>query len=194
MFGGFNVQYQIAQRHKYRFSGMWNKSLAGMRTHSAKKPRSQCEPYIVFAHPNHTIKNLTWNPILIPGTPYKKVQRNTGYVRDGKSQIDRASTSAWTDDGYVNYNAGTRQQTDVITAPTMKHEERTNHPTQKPVVLMKVLIQWLTNPGDIVFDPFMGSGTTGVAAIELGRDFIGAEINGEYFEIAQNRLRQLPLL
>lgn len=194
-FGGFHVQYAIAQHYKFRFSGMWLKPLAVMRTHTAKKPRSQCEPYTVFAHPNHQIKDLTWNKILVEGEPYRKIQRNTGYVRDGKNQIDRANTSAWTQDGYVGENEGTRQQTDVLhgpTKPTMKHQERTLHPTQKPLSIIECLVKWLTNPSDIILDPFMGSGTTGVAAIGLNRDFIGIEIDETYFSIAQNRLGQTP--
>lgn len=64
------------------------------------------------------------------------------------------------------------------------------HPTEKPVSLMKELVRLFTNPGDIVFDPFMGGGTTGVAALELGRRFIGIERNPEYFAEADRRLRE----
>ena len=62
------------------------------------------------------------------------------------------------------------------------------HPTQKPTELMSVFIQWHTNPGDIVADPFMGSGTTGVACAQLNRNFIGIELDKDYFEIAQKRI------
>jgi site-specific DNA-methyltransferase (adenine-specific) len=63
------------------------------------------------------------------------------------------------------------------------------HPTQKPLKLIKKLIWDFTNPGDTVFDPYMGSGTTGVACVQLGRNFIGCENNAEYFAIAQRRIR-----
>jgi site-specific DNA-methyltransferase (adenine-specific)/modification methylase len=63
------------------------------------------------------------------------------------------------------------------------------HPTQKPVVLMQWCIQQCDNPASI-FDPFMGSGTTGVAAIRMGRKFIGAEIDQTYFDIACRRIEQ----
>jgi site-specific DNA-methyltransferase (adenine-specific) len=66
------------------------------------------------------------------------------------------------------------------------------HPTQKPVDLIKTLIQ--ANKGDLVFDPFMGSWTTAVACQQLGRNFIGAEIDKEYCEIGRQRLRQQVLL
>jgi len=62
------------------------------------------------------------------------------------------------------------------------------HPTQKPVALYKYLVQTYTNPGDTVLDMCMGSGTSGVACIELGRDFIGCETERKYFEIAEKRI------
>ena len=62
------------------------------------------------------------------------------------------------------------------------------HPTQKPVQLMEDIIRRHSNPGDTVLDPFMGSGTTGVACQNLGRDFIGIEKDFEFFESAGKRL------
>ncbi len=67
-------------------------------------------------------------------------------------------------------------------------KERTGHPAQFPEQLAKDhIISW-SNPGDVVLDPFMGSGTTAVAAIRAGRDYIGFEISKEYCEIAKNRI------
>lgn len=62
------------------------------------------------------------------------------------------------------------------------------HPTQKPVALMEYLIRTYTNPGDVVLDNCMGSGTTGVAAVNAGRRFIGIEKDEGYFEIASKRI------
>lgn len=62
------------------------------------------------------------------------------------------------------------------------------HPTQKPVALMEYLIRTYTNEGDTVLDNCMGSGTTGVAALNCGRKFIGIERDPTYFEIAKNRI------
>lgn len=62
------------------------------------------------------------------------------------------------------------------------------HPTQKPVALMEYLIRTYTNPGDVVLDNCMGSGTTGVAAIQSGRRFIGIERDSDYFAIAKGRV------
>ena len=66
--------------------------------------------------------------------------------------------------------------------------ERGLHPTQKPVALMEYLIKTYTNPGDTVLDNCMGSGTTGVACVNTGREFIGIEQDPNYFQIASTRI------
>ena len=68
--------------------------------------------------------------------------------------------------------------------------ERRYHPTQKPLSLMRWVIENYTEPGDTVLDPFMGSGTTGVACVQAGRNFIGVEIDPGYYAIAEKRIRQ----
>ena len=67
---------------------------------------------------------------------------------------------------------------------------KNHHPTVKPLKLMSYLITLTTREGDTVLDPFMGSGTTGVAAKNLNRNFIGIELDEEYFEIAESRIEQ----
>ena len=62
------------------------------------------------------------------------------------------------------------------------------HPTQKPIYVMKWLIERLTNECELVLDPFMGSGTTGVACKELNREFIGVELDENYYNMAYNRI------
>jgi len=66
--------------------------------------------------------------------------------------------------------------------------EALEHPTQKPVDLIAYLIKTLTNENDLVYDPFMGSGTTAKAAHQLKRNWIGSEISSEYVELANKRL------
>ena len=63
------------------------------------------------------------------------------------------------------------------------------HPTQKPVALMEYLIKTYTNEGETVLDFTMGSGTTGVACVNLGRSFIGIEMDENYFNIARDRIK-----
>lgn len=74
--------------------------------------------------------------------------------------------------------------TDVISAPRTGNE---HHPTEKPVMLMRAVVEWTAG---LVLDPFMGSGTTGVACAKLGRRFIGIEIEPKYYEIALRRIEQ----
>lgn len=80
---------------------------------------------------------------------------------------------------------------DILKIPIKKLKDKDNknlHDTEKPVELMKILIENSSNPGEIVLDPFMGIGTTGVACKELGRDFIGIEIDKKYYDIAKERI------
>lgn len=67
---------------------------------------------------------------------------------------------------------------------------KVDHPTQKPLSLMKWNVDKLTDEGQTILDPFMGSGTTGVAAVQMGRDFIGIEKNEQYFQIACRRIEE----
>jgi site-specific DNA-methyltransferase (adenine-specific) len=64
------------------------------------------------------------------------------------------------------------------------------HPTQKPIEVMRQIVEMVTKPHDIVLDPYMGSGTTGVAALRCGRRFIGIEIEKRWFKAATTRLRR----
>jgi site-specific DNA-methyltransferase (adenine-specific) len=64
------------------------------------------------------------------------------------------------------------------------------HPNEKPVRMMRHFIELHTKPGQVVLDPFMGSGTTGVAAVELEREFIGIELDAEHFATAEQRIRE----
>ena len=79
-----------------------------------------------------------------------------------------------------------------IEAPICMGNERLDHPTQKPLRVMENLIRIASNPDDVVLDPFAGMGSTGVAALNLGRRFIGVEANPTYAEAARNRLDQTP--
>ena len=69
-------------------------------------------------------------------------------------------------------------------------EQRYAHPTQKPLKLMYRIIEKYTKEGDTILDPFMGSGTTGVACVQLNRNFIGYEISPDYFKIAEKRISE----
>lgn len=179
-----------------RFSGVWIKTNSVMRTHNAKKPMSEQEIWGVYVLPKHKISELTFNRVSEYGhKAYKKIQKRTQLKRNGEDSLSRINLNAFLDEGetYLSENGGFRYVTDVILAPNkqcMNHQERTDHPTQKPIELLRKIIAMLTNPNDTIFDPFMGSGSTGVASLIEGRKFIGCEIDAEYFEIAKRRVEE----
>jgi site-specific DNA-methyltransferase (adenine-specific) len=72
--------------------------------------------------------------------------------------------------------------------PSRREKLHGRHPTQKPLRLVRRALLACTQEGDLVFDPFSGSGTTGVAAKELNRSFVGAELEGEYARLAARRI------
>ncbi len=112
---------------------------------------------------------------------------------DRPAQGYESIAAAWCAGGGSRWNGGGRRG--VFTRP--KHDPGVGHggacnahPTQKPVALMRELIALFTWPGDLVADPFMGSGTTGVAALALGRSFIGIERDPAYFDLACARIER----
>ena len=74
--------------------------------------------------------------------------------------------------------------------PIPRHGGKRIHPTQKPLELFRELVRKHSNPGDLVIDPFLGSGTTGVAALQEGRAFAGCDIDESYIQAAKTRMRQ----
>ena len=106
------------------------------------------------------------------------------------------STEAWI---YFTYKARTGTFNndgalfhDFIETPVTPLSERKygKHPTQKPEKLIRHFVELLSNPGDWVLDPFMGSGTTGVVSKQTGRNFIGVELDQAYFDMAVKRIRE----
>lgn len=98
---------------------------------------------------------------------------------------------AWCGQGKSKWNGGGKHG--VWTFPKhdggQGHGGRANeHPTQKPIRLMSELVSLFSSEGQVVCDPFMGSGTTGVACLGLGRRFVGIELNRKYFDLACERL------
>lgn len=80
-----------------------------------------------------------------------------------------------------------------LEAPICMGKERTKHQTQKPLRVCTPYIEISTNPGDLILDPFMGSGSTAVACKKLKRNYIGFEVNKEFCEIAEQRLEAVKL-
>ena len=94
------------------------------------------------------------------------------------------------EDGASKYNDGYDLKSKwYISATNKADKDLYDHPTIKPLELVKRHILHSTQPNDVVLDCFMGSGTTGVACVETNRNFIGIEIDPHYFQIAENRLK-----
>lgn len=104
----------------------------------------------------------------------------------GPAQGAENFVCAWAGKGHAKWNAGGKRG---VYTHLVNNPDRTGlHPTEKPVSLMAELLADFTNSGQTILDPFMGSGTTGVAAVRSGRKFIGIEQNEEYFDLACKRL------
>jgi site-specific DNA-methyltransferase (adenine-specific) len=86
-----------------------------------------------------------------------------------------------------SYTFPSKRPVDVIQCQKLG-SARLSHPNEKPVGLMRHLIEVTTKPGDLILDPFAGSGTTLVAAIQSGRQYIGVEISPEHYLTAQRRI------
>lgn len=98
--------------------------------------------------------------------------------------INRGKTGTFNNEGKVLHD---HIETSVISVGEKKHGR---HPTQKPLALMEHFIKILANEGDVVLDPFMGSGSTGLASVQNGRKFHGIELDKNYFNLAKNRLSE----
>ena len=97
-------------------------------------------------------------------------------------------TTTWCGTGYAKWNGGGRRG--VFTHCTNNKDREGTHPTEKPVSLMREIVGLFSDEGQTILDPFMGSGTTGVACAKMGRSFIGVEIEPKYFDIACRRIEQ----
>lgn len=103
------------------------------------------------------------------------IPKKTGGMGKKNGEMNRALSNVWSDISPI-----------VPWSP-----EKVKHPTQKPVQLMERCVKLWTNEEDTILDFTMGSGSTGVACKNLNRNFIGIELNREYFEIAENRINKL---
>jgi DNA modification methylase len=96
--------------------------------------------------------------------------------------------TAWCGKGHSRWNGGGRRG--VFTHNTNSPDRHGLHPTEKPVSLMSELVTLFTDDGATILDPFMGSGSTGCAAVINGRDFIGIELDEKYFAVAVKRITE----
>jgi hypothetical protein len=158
-----------------RYEWVWEKTHPTGHLNAKKAPMKAHENVLVFYD-----RLPTYNP-----------QKTTGHVRKtATKRRDHTPNYGAQNFAPIGYDSTERYPRSVLTIASDKQRSKL-HPTQKPVALMRYLIATYTNPGDVVLDNCMGSGTTGVACAELGRRFIGIEKDPAYFEVACRRLAAL---
>ena len=169
----FSSALRMSNIKNYKYDWVWEKSIASNFALSKKQPHKKHENVLIFYK-----KQPTYNPQMMDGKPYtdNRTTARTGVsVGDGKS-LNRNPIK----------NRGERYPKTVQFFNNPNHNNV--HPTQKPVALIEYLIKTYTNEGETVLDFTMGSGTTGVACVNLNRKFIGIERDDKYFEIAKERI------
>ena len=158
----------------YKYSWYWEKTKATGHLNAKIQPLRCIEDVLVFSK----------------GTPSYFPQ---GTVSINKKQKKKAQPFVDGEQVYGKQDVSTVQT--VGNYPrnllTYKKPSKNVHPTQKPVALFEYLIKTYTNEGDTVLDNVMGSGTTGVACKNLNRNFIGMELDEEYFKIAKDRIDEI---
>ena len=166
---------------EFKYEWIWEKSNGSNFVHTKYQPLKVHEHVLVFGRSATTYtkkgNSLKYTPQKTQGEPYiaKRSGKMTSNLATGKNQ---ELTSTICKDGLRHPR----------TIQFFK-QERGLHPTQKPVALMEYLIKTYTNENELVLDFTMGSGTTGVAAKNTNRKFIGIELDENYFNIAKDRIK-----
>jgi DNA modification methylase len=165
----FSSSLRISNIKQYKYDWVWVKDSGTGFLNSKKQPLRNNEQIAVFYK-----KQPTYVPQMRMGfKPYVRKQ--------GKTKTDNYDSQT----GAITVSDGSRYPLNTL---EFKRDKNKLHPTQKPVALMEYLIKTYTNEGETVLDFTMGSGTTGVAAKNLNRNFIGIELDQGYFEIAKERI------
>ncbi len=160
----------------FRYCWIWEKNTGTRFLNAKTRPLLFHEDVAVFYD-----QQPTYNPQRQRGL--SNHTRSARSAQPGTTEIYRPIGPALSD------VSGSKYPRTVLRFDTPAPSTKTDHPTEKPVALMQYLIQTYTNPGDVVLDPAMGSGTTGVACMRVGRSFIGMERDARYFKIAIERIQ-----
>ena len=171
-----------------RYEFIWEKTEATGHLNAKRAPMKAHEKLLTFSDMS---EEEHWNMLMFySGQPTYNPQKTSGHKRKTARNIDRGAKQSecyGAQEGVTHYDSTERYPRSVLQFSTDK-QKNTLHPTQKPVALCEYLIRTYTNEGETVLDNTMGSGTTGVACVNTGRNFIGIERDDKYFEIAQNRI------
>lgn len=163
----------VSNLEMLRYEWIWQKEMGTGHLNAKKMPLKSHENILVF------YKEMpTYNPQMRTGfNPYSQKSGR------GSSNYDEQIS-------VVTKSDGERYPLDVI---KFSRDKDRFHPTQKPVALLEYLIKTYTNKDEVIVDNCMGSGSTGVACIHTGRNFIGIELDKTYFNIAQDRIANVKL-
>ena len=169
----FTARLVMSQPKLFKHEWVWIKNRGSNFANTVREPMKEHESVLIFSK-----AKWTYN---------KQMQPRTG---GGLDRVNYAISHETHSENYGNIAAQHGQLSDLrVPASWQKFNTQVGlHPTQKPVELMRYLIRTYTNPGDIVLDNTMGSGTTGVAAAMEGRIFKGIEQDPAYFAKARERL------
>lgn len=163
----------------FKYCWVWEKTRPADIFNAKNRPLKAHEDICVFSPgttANCSARRMIYNPQGV--SPGGRVAANPR--RHSSATAPRPSHA------FNHITHGTGYPRSVVRFPNSNHES--DHPTQKPVELMEYLINTYTDPGDTVLDNTMGSGTTGVACVNTGRNFIGIEKDPDYFAIAKSRI------
>ena len=178
----------------FKYELVWNKNKCGSPGLAKKRPQKVHENIMVF---QRKPKGATYNPIMEKGDAYKRKSKKKDEEGNPVGYGSNKNTHGY---GFGNKkmmkssNKGIRYPKSILHASRNFSAQQTVHPTQKPTNLLNWLIMTYSNEGDTVMDFTMGSGSCGVSAKLTGREFIGIELEKEYYDIAVKRINEVNLL
>ena len=165
----FTTELNHSNMRMFKYEWVWVKNNSTGFQHANKRPLKKHEIISVFYR-----KQPTYNP--------------QGLQEFGRINSRGSSGDNWSEPSSNYYvQKYTNYPTQLLEFPS---DTDKYHPTQKPVALLEYLIKTYTNPGEVVLDNCMGSGTTAVACINTGRNFIGFELNADYHAVALQRVSE----
>lgn len=173
--GMFTADLMESNKKLWRYNLIWEKTTPTGFLNANRMPMRAHEDICIF------YKRL----------PVYHAQKTSGHRRKVSTAAHKKNSKQSLDYGIYQpstYDSTERYPTSVLTFPTDKQHEA-YHPTQKPVALLEWLIKSYSNAEGTVLDNTMGSGSTGVAAVNTDRQFIGIEIEKQWFEIAERRIQ-----
>ena len=184
----FDKVLGVSNLENLRYEIIWQKTAPTGFLNAKKMPMKAHENILVFYK-----KLPTYNPQMTQGHPRKvssKESRAKSVERQKLKVDNKDSNYNFYGESVEGYDSTERYPLSVQVFA--KDQQKENyHPTQKPVALLEWLLKTYTNEGDLVLDNCMGSGSTGVACVNLNRNFIGMELTEQYFEIAKERIEKV---